>query len=143
MYLTYARVILYPTGWKIFAGLIYVCLLWRSSHFLGYASLDGDFAVGGRDAGGVVCYQGCVEWRAGVWEHGVVVGQLVGTGAAIDVFGAVYWGFEGEGGEWEGVDLMQLYTVFGDAMGGFERGTCLSCTGVDRENIIARILNKM
>ncbi|KAH8782300.1 hypothetical protein F5882DRAFT_135476 [Hyaloscypha sp. PMI_1271] len=31
------------------APRIYVCLLWRSSYFLGYASLDGDFAVGGRD----------------------------------------------------------------------------------------------
>ena len=107
------------------APRIHVCLLWRSSYFLRYASLDGDFAVGGRDAGGVVCYQGCVEWRERVWEHGVVVGQLVGAGAAIDVFGAVYWGFEGEGGEWEGVDLMQLYTLFGHVMGGVDRGTCL------------------
>ena len=45
----------------------------------------------------------------GTWSR---CGQLVGTGVAIDIFGAVYWGFEGEGGGWERVDLMQLYTVF-------------------------------
>jgi hypothetical protein len=54
---------------------------------------------------------------------------LVGTGAAINVFGAVYWGFEGEGGEWERVDLMQLYTVYGHAMEGSIEERAYSCTG--------------
>lgn len=80
------------------APCIYVCLLQWSCYLLGYSSLDWDFAVGCWDSGGVVCDQGCVEWRERMWEYGVVVGEWVGAGAAVDVFRVIYGGFEGERG---------------------------------------------
>ena len=40
-----------------------------------------------------------MEWKQRMWKYGFVVGQLVGAGAAFNLFCVVYGGLEGERGE--------------------------------------------